>query len=80
MNKQNTEFELLAMLANHQEFTRGLRVALKRATVEKDILQMRRMLYNVNQLSKTIRSLLDQKYIENISTEQLHKDIQRTAV
>jgi hypothetical protein len=80
MNEPNYEFELLALLANHQEFTRGLRIALKRATVEKDILLMRRMLYNVNQLTKTIRSILDQKYLENISTEKLHKDIQRTAV
>jgi hypothetical protein len=80
MNKQNNEFELLALLANHQEFTKGLRIALKRATVEKDILQMRRMLFKVNHLTQTIRSILDQKYIENISTEKLHKDIQRTAV
>ncbi|HEX8607319.1 MAG TPA: hypothetical protein VF679_01620 [Pedobacter sp.] len=80
MNRTYTNTELISLIGRHQEFITGIRKALKYATVEKDILEMRRMLYNVNLLAKNTRVILDNQYVDGISSERLQKDIQRTAV
>lgn len=80
MNKPYTENELIELIARHEKFIKGIGAAIQISSSQEERVDLRRMLYNVSLLSKTTRSILDQHYIKGISTEQLHKDIQRTTV
>jgi hypothetical protein len=80
MNKTFTTEELLFILSNHEKFIIKIKGLLKTAPDGQHLSHLRKMLYNLHVMANNTRSMLDQRYVDAISTERLYKDIQRTAV
>jgi hypothetical protein len=80
MNRIYTTSELISINARQNEMLSTIKYLLKTAPEGKDLSLLRKMLWFLYQTTKNTRDTLDKRYLSMISNEQLHKDIQRTAV